>query len=263
MLAFAADQPPSFEDTPALRRLAARELGVSMHRLGQNGPELLDLLLRDVWGEQLLGPDHPNNPTGGLLVDAEYCTQAHRALRIYEDYRRLLGVRTWNPAREVAPLTAPNPAERVLPQYHVDPSQNFNQPIEHDLIVELERAMRYELKQVAGQFTTEEILDGLTAPQQPLVAWTPSLPRLRARLTPYLAECSTDEDLLKAARRPEEPLIASGACRIQVLQRRAGSNAEAFTFQPEDLQRRIEAELWLDEERQEAEQPWLEPVLAG
>jgi hypothetical protein len=58
-------------------------------------------------------------------------------------------------------------------------------------------------------------------------------PRLRGQLSPYFAECSTDDDLLQAARRPDSPLVASGACKIQVLRRRRAlgtliSNGPAF-----------------------------------
>ncbi len=241
LLAFPPSQPPKFADTPALRRLAAEQLGVPVELLGANGQHLLDLLLKDVWRAQWIGPDDPDNTAGTLLIDAELCDPTERPLRVYEDYRHLLGAWNWNPARSVAPLTARNPASQVLPQYGLNDRTDFNQPLAHDLVLELERAMRHQLGQLAERFTTEEILDGVTAPAVPLIAWTPSLPQLRAKLGPYISECTTDEDLMRAARRPDEPLIASGACRVQVLRRRTG--AAALHFAQVDLGRRIEARL--------------------
>ena len=58
-----------------------------------------------------------------------------------------------------------------------------------------------------------------------------------------ISECSTDEDLLRAARQPDEPLWASGACRTQVLAKQDAFGANPFWFGVERLPRRIEADL--------------------
>jgi hypothetical protein len=92
-------------------------------------------------------------------------------------------------------------------------------------------------------FDDEEILDGITTPDKPLASWRQVLSELRARLTPYFNECSTDEDLLRAARNLDEPLVASGACKVQVLQRQHALDGDALHFRPEDLGRRIEIDL--------------------
>jgi hypothetical protein len=219
------------------------ELGVARERLGANGPELLDLLLSDVWESRLIQPDAPGNSTGALLVNAELCTQPRGVLRVFEDFSRMLGVRTRNPACDVAPFQVPNPASKVLARYRVDTSQNFSQPLSDELIDELKRALRELLGSAAELFDDEEILDGITNSDKPLASWRQVLPNLRARLTPYFNECSTDEDLLRAARNLDEPLVASGACKVQVLRRRIAADGEALHFRPEDLGRRIEIDL--------------------
>jgi len=104
--------------------------------------------------------------------------------------------------------------------------------------------MRQAIGPVAEMFTDDEILDGLTSPHLPLTAWTAALPQLRAKLSLHISECTTDDDLLRAARRPSQPLVASGACKIQVCQRQRLSDAEDFRFPPERLGRRIDAKLW-------------------
>jgi hypothetical protein len=243
LLAFPPGEPPAFEDTPALRRLAALELGVSQERLGANGAALLDMLLRDVWESRLIHPDAPRNPTGAFLLNADLCTQPRGVLRVFEDFSSLLGVRSRNPARDVSPLQLPNPASGVLARFRVDCSRNFSQPLSDELIDELKRAMRAAIGTAAESFDDEEILDAITSPDRPLTSWRQVLPKLRVRLTSHFNEASTDDDLLRAARNPDDPLIASGACKFQVLQRRDELDGEASHFRPEDLGRRIEVDL--------------------
>jgi len=52
LLGFAPDQPPEFEDSIALRRKAARRLGITVEQLAINDPVLQEPLLRDVWQRQ-------------------------------------------------------------------------------------------------------------------------------------------------------------------------------------------------------------------
>jgi hypothetical protein len=163
-------------------------------------------------------------------------------LRIYEDFSNMLGVPTRNPARGVSPFQLPNPAADVLARYRVDASQDFNQPLSEELITELKRAMREAIGAAAESFEDEEILDAITSPERPLVSWRRVLRKLRSRLTPYFSECSTDDDLLRAARNPDDPLIASGACKVQVLQRME-SEDDALRFSADELGRRIDLDL--------------------
>jgi hypothetical protein len=244
LLGFAPESPPAYEDTPALRRLAAEKLEIPIERLSSNSTVLLDRLLRDLWEQLLISPDAIGNTTGGLLVDAEFCTDMRGVLRFYEDFRHLLGMHVWNPARSLTPFQMQNPALQVLQDVGIDVRSDFSQAIDNDKLAAVELAMRQALGPAAGDFTTDEIYDAIVSPDSPVTAWAKSLCELRSNLNPGISECVSDEDLLRAARRPCDPLVASGACRIQVLQRRSPVDSEAFAFSGEDFARRIEADLW-------------------
>lgn len=225
LLGFAAQRPPAFEDTVALRHRAARKLGISFHRLGQNGDVLLDKLLRDVWDESLVSPHAPENLTGNLLVDRELCPSARGFLNVFEDFSELLGVPTWNPAREVvAPMFA-NPAYKIWEAAGYTSPPDFNQPLPDAVLVDIEARMHSELPEHAAAFSREDIYDGLTNPDEPLRMWSQLLPQLRQRLPHWANACSTDSDLRDAVRHPEQPLWVRYACRVQVVSRRAAIQA--------------------------------------
>jgi hypothetical protein len=242
LLGFAPDQPPEFEDSITLRHKAARRLGITVEQLAMNDPVLLERLLRDVWERQLIVPHTVNNPTDVLLVDAELCTQAGHSLMIYEDFRGLVGVDVWNPARDVTFLTVENPARDILRRFDVDVSQNFNQQFPDGFVEKLELAMREALGHMQVHFTLEEILDAITNPHLPLVGYQASLVQLRSKLSQHISACCTDEDLLWAARHTDQPLMASNACKIQVLTKNAGPNEDLGSLTASDLQRRIEVD---------------------
>ena len=243
LLGFAPDQPPEFEDSIVLRRKAARRLGTTVEQLAMNDPVLQERLLLDVWQRQLIAPHTVNNPTDLLLVDAELCTQAGHSLMIYEDFRGLVGVDVWNPARDVTFLTVENPARDILRRFDVDVSQDFNQQFPDGLVEKLELAMREALGQVQVHFTQEEVLDAVTNPDRPLVGYQASFVQLRSKLSQHISVCCTDEDLLRAARNTDQPLLASRACKIQVLAKTQERNHDSITLTPTDLGRRIEADL--------------------
>lgn len=225
LLGFSPDDLPQFEDTLALRRLAAQKLEIPVERLGGNGAVLLDRLLRDLWEQQWVPATKMGVRGELLLIDADYCTQAWGALTLFEDFSQLLGVRTWNPATRWEFPHFDNPAHDVLRRFEVDVHQDFNQFFPDELIERFEQAMRSAVGAAQSIFTSEEILDGLTNPSRPLVSYASQLPMLRARLSGEISECCTDEDLLRAARESTEPLFASYACQVQVLRRSASSSA--------------------------------------
>ena len=229
-----------------LRRKAARRLGVTVEQLAMNDPVLQERLLHDVWQRQLIAPHTVNNPTDLLLVDAELCTQAGRSLMIYEDFRGLVGVDVWNPARDVTFLTVENPARDILRRFDVDVSQDFNQQFPDGFVEKLELAMREALGLMQVHFTQEEILDAITSPGRPLVGYQASLVQLRSKLSQHISACCTDEDLLRAARHTAEPLSASKACKIQVLAKRLDADGNLHSFSPDDIGRRIHADLLAD-----------------
>jgi hypothetical protein len=263
LLGFAPDQPPEFEDSIALRRKAARRLGVTLEQLAMNDPVLQERLLRDVWQRQLIAPHTLNNPTDVLLVDAELCTQAGHSLMIYEDFRGLVGVDVWNPARDVTILAVENPAREILRRFDVDVSQNFNQQFPDGFVEKLELAMREAVGHIQIHFTQEELLDAVTSPDLPLVGYQASLPQLRSKLSQHISACCTDEDLLRAARNTDQPLLASRACKIQVLAKTQEPDQDSAKLAPTDLGRRIEVDLrgnmWT-QSRQCPTDPVAEPI---
>ena len=233
-LGFAPDQPPEFEVTPALSRLAAGRAEIPLARLQGNPSALVDRLLRDTWEAVLAPPLARENSLGLLMVDAEYCTQAQRALRLFVDFRHLLGAATWNPAHRMTVLRFRNPAEDLLREQGVDRSLGFD-AIPQPVVEQLEARFRELLGDLSGRFTQLDLFDAITNPQEPLTATCEVFPRMRRSLPRQWSECSTDEDLRCAARNPDRPLVASGACRIQVLHRKGD---HPLQFGPEELGRR-------------------------
>lgn len=82
------------------------------------------------------------------------------------------------------------------------------------------------------------MFDAIIEPGVPLTAVSEVLPRLRKRLGAYWSECTTNDDLRVAVRRPDDALFASGACRIQTLRRR--TSPEPLHFTQTDFGRRLE-----------------------
>jgi hypothetical protein len=237
-LGFASDRLPEFEVTSALWQLAARNAAVPLERLDSNPSALVERLLEDAWASVLIAPRTPGNPTDLVLVDAEYCTQTGRALRVFEDFSRMVGCMTWNPARAVNVLKVTNPALAVLERHGIDPANGFEEAIPDERIVRLELEMRNALGELAAEFSQEDIFDGLVRPSEALLACTQAVSAMRLKLSPVWSECATDSDLRNAARDPSAGLVASGACRFQVRQR----VSQELRFTSEQLQRRADVD---------------------
>jgi hypothetical protein len=101
LVGFPASEVPEFEDSDALRKLAAIEMGVPIEELGRDGEVLLRTYLKDFRFRQVWRADDPISSTRSVLLNAEYLTRIGRALTVCEDYRSLLGAPTWNLARRV------------------------------------------------------------------------------------------------------------------------------------------------------------------
>ena len=155
---------------------------------------LLSRYLDDLWNRQIYYPGDPANCTGCLLISAEFCTQAHKALRVYEDFSALLGAPSWNPARKIAPHQIPNPARAVLGQFDI---HDLDQLITDDQLVELETALRQAIGSDVP-LTQEEVFDAIAYADAPIRAWSSVLPELRSLLEPAIAESVTDDDLRSA-----------------------------------------------------------------
>lgn len=216
LLGFTQSRLPAYRETAALRARAARQLGISIHRLGQNGDLLLDKLLRDTWEQAIIPPTDPRNWTETFLVDAALCPFAQGFLRIYEDFSELLGEAVFNPARTLEYEQFANPALAVFHELGLGGSPDFNQPFSDELVGRMLDSFRSHLGESALLFTETDLLDGLTEPDLPLIPWDSLIPKMRAQLSIHANECCTTTDLKAAARRPGEALWLRHACRVQV-----------------------------------------------
>lgn len=240
LLGFAPFEVPPFEDTVALRQLAAKQLGVPIEKLGANGEMLLDRLLRDVWQGQLVMPDNPKNLTGLVLVDAELCTHARCSLVIFEDFSDLCGDRSWNPARTMKLPTVDNPAATLLRRCGVEANRGFDQ-MTGEQVERLELEMRQALGEGFEQVDQHLIFDALTNPGQEVVDYAAAVRLLRQRLLPGLADCVGDAELIQAAREPQQPLVTRGRCRVQVFASK--SFADGYTLSEIELGRRASVDV--------------------
>jgi hypothetical protein len=98
-LGFYPDRRPVFEDSPLLREKAAQRLGVPLAQLGKNGSVLLDEMLRNLWRELWIEPDHQQNNTGFALIDHRLCTASPKVVSVWEDFFGLRGAVLPNPCR--------------------------------------------------------------------------------------------------------------------------------------------------------------------
>lgn len=232
LLGFAPSEVPQFEDSMALRCLAAKQLGVSVSRLGMNGEVLLERLLMDTWESQLIMPDDSRNPTGLVLVDAELCTSARRSLRIFEDYGMLCGDHAWNPAREMKVPMIDNPALVILRRHGIESSGDFDR-VGHDQLEQLELEMRQALDGGFEGIDQDFIFDALTNSAVPVMDVPTVVRSLREQLLRSMSASCTDADLVQAAANPAEPLHVSGRCRLQLV------DGYRSGFGPDELGRRV------------------------
>ena len=240
-LGFAAEDVPPFAPSPALVRRAAAGIGIAPEKLLANPPPLVERLLAQTWEEQLLRFDDPRNSTRLTLVDAEFCTQTGRALRVFEDFRGLIGVRTWNPAEEIVPYQRTNPTASLLEARGITVRRGWEEGLPAETVGALLEELRTALGADAARFDEEDLCDALVEPFTPVTASSAVLPRLRKRLKEYWSDCVTDDDLRAAARRPDCALWASGACRFQVL--RQSPATDGLQFDETDFGRRVRFDL--------------------
>lgn len=220
LLGFTEGRLPSFRDSAELRARAAKQLGIPVHRLGCNGNLLLEKLLRDTWEHSIIPPTDPRNWTETFLVDSALCPFASGFLRIYEDFSELLGEAVFNPARTLEYEQFANPAVAVFQELGLGDSPDFSQPFTDELIGRMIDSIKSHLGESALLFTETDLLDGLTEPDLPLIAWDSLIPKMRAHLSVHANECCTTTDLKSAARRPSEALWLRYACRVQVCRSR-------------------------------------------
>jgi len=213
-----------FEDTPALRRRVERHMaaGSGKHTsLDKIDGISRDMLLKAEWPSVFIPPGEDGNTTKFFLVDHIFSTRVRFSLRVYECFdERLIGVDVWNPmsdettAAVIRAARLDNPASRAYTRLGLDPA------MDKDLVTteqyECLIGMMHEWLG-NGLFTEEVLGDALTMPFAPIA----NLPRqhevFRSALKPAISECCTDADVQWAIDHGNQPLHASGLCRIQVL----------------------------------------------
>ncbi len=258
LLAYPHNHLPPFEETPALRQIVADRLDIRVGRLHTKQPELLRRMFLVAWEESILMPGQGINDTDYALIDAELVTKPEGVLRVYEDFSKLLGVRTWNPAREVLARERENPAREILRMHSID-ANNTEQmnAIDLDKCDQMVREMRRSIGGGHELFEDSELQRALLEPKTMLQADVRNVQEaimkigeqnvcraMRDLLPPILAEGSTNEDLLTAANNLKQTLVCSGACTVQALLQQKVSEDVALDFTPEFLGRKIHANLY-------------------
>lgn len=78
------------------------------------------MLARAHWPELWVAPGAEGNETGLWLIPAEYTTKLKNATRIFEDFRELVGVDCWNPARDIKAIQFGNPTRECAEHHGID-----------------------------------------------------------------------------------------------------------------------------------------------
>jgi len=201
----------------------------------------------------------PGNNTGLWLIDALFSPRyVRRTVRVFQDFRSLLGQPIWNPARDLlntaGEIKCDNPARAVLEAAGIDVQAVLTDPDHFNSTDEathtsLVAAMRKALGAGERYFTEEDILVSILQPDKPAVGTAKlskdallavlgekaAIDGMRKLLGASLAGCATDEDLLAGLSDPGGQLTLSGACRIQTWRVDQRQMAESFQFTYDQL----------------------------
>lgn len=213
-----------FEDTPALRQRVERHMAVGGERhtpLAKMDDVSRGLLLKAEWPSVFIPPGEDGNTTRLYLVDHVYSTRVRYTTRIYECFDEyLIGIDVWNPMSDDVTATAiraariENPAKRAYTRLGLDPA------MDKDMVTDEQyRGLASQMRACfPSSLYTEAILgDALTMPYEPVANLVRQHELFRAALKPTIAECCTAADVQWAIDHGNQPLHASGLCRIQVL----------------------------------------------
>lgn len=239
---------PDFVETPALLTMACTRFNCSMKELAKN--PLREQYLHKLFSEAALSPTHEANHTGGFLFPVDFLPmESVHGCAFYEDFRELLGVNTWNPARDIHDLGANALKACGFDRGHMA-ALNENQ------LNQVVAKMREKLGPHGGLFTIEELVDALVEGKPPVKADGTTLQiaigdpaylqLLRSFLTPDVAAQAIDTDLLVAAAELNAPLTLTRVVKPQVIQLQALPVEQANGWTPEVLGRKILAELEVD-----------------
>lgn len=229
---------PEMQDSPALRKRVASTLRKPVEYVDAMSEEERDPLLRAEWSSCFTAPQ--DNGTRFYLINQQLCSVPPTAE--FLDFEDLLGVELYNPASRFNRVrSVPNPATSVLKAAGLsDP--DWSESVTEELEKELLTQMRAALHPADATIVDDDALRGaLLDTEKPLPIPHPvDLPDLlgsEKAVVDYMrrhagryGNCCIEEDLIRAAENPTQPLYAARLCRVQVLQ-----SQDDLVFSEEDL----------------------------
>ena len=249
-LGFSEDRLPTYEDTPMLRARVAKHMRKHVVELESMGDEALQPFLQAEWSDCFVKPGEGGNDTHLHLINHELCSKVSQALRIYECFDELLGAEIYNPARElISPRKAiANPTVKVAKKLGVDVDLACTGSADEDAEagIKLEKGVRESLGANGHLFSTDDIVNMLLNPGQPMVPsglndlkdlGDENIVELMKEAVGRHSDACTDEDLIEAAHNPGKALYARGLCGVSVCRFDVANRADALKFGPEKLKR--------------------------
>lgn len=257
-LGFSVGHLPGWEDTPMLRARVAERLRKPVGEINAMGIETLKPLFEQEWETCFVRPGEDDNDTRLVLINHGLCKRVGQALRIYEDFRELLGAQVHNPARDLlspghrgqrdaARIT--NPTKRVAAKLGINLQQALtgDNPGDDEVGITLEKAVQEALGNHLYLCSHDDVVHMVTNPDDETIipSGANSLAEIPEKALLSLmreaagrhAESCTDEDLLVAANRPNEMLFARWLANIQVVRFDAANAEETLVYGPERLGR--------------------------
>jgi len=220
--------------------------------------------LLEAWDRAFVPPTDPTNSTGLWLLPHELSTDVYSTTRVFEHFGDLIGAPVSNPARKLDGKLVSNPAVDLATERGIDliaDLARISQTAEGSpefLSVEqkiIDLIPDYRKRTGASEaITDQDLICAICEYDKPVMiepalkdlSESEQLQMMRSILAPHISECCTDGDILAAVRNSNQPLVASGLCRVQTLYRDLWLPVDkALTFSSEQLRReRLSAELW-------------------
>lgn len=245
-LGFTQSMMPPVEDSDAMVTMIARRLNKTQEAVRAMSPDDLGEIRGRMWADAVINPDEGWNNSPHYLLPATMCSAVKQSAARYECFAELTGVELFNPVRRLRrpKISIDNPVPGILKKFGLTIEQVENPTLDDPIdaaVEELEKAF-YE---AVGP--NRFLIDDSTLP------WAFDNPGkkiklkglqcdldemddkdvlgvMRAHAGKY-AECCTDDDLMIAARNPNQPLYAAGLCAVQVL----AAQEDGPVYSAEDL----------------------------
>jgi hypothetical protein len=240
---------PEFEVTPMLRKIAARRLGVELENLDQAVG--IDQYLPQLFAEFVREPHSEKNDTSAYLIPAVF-TSKHTGI-FTEDFRDLLGVKTFNPTAMLL-----NPAAQVMRDMQVTPDELANVEGEGNRCeAYMQRFRAFLGEDLQAAFTDHEIYgatverdfplitaEGKTVPD--IIGEARFLAAVRKNMTDDYRELVTDDELRAGIADPKSTITLTGVCRPQAIYLQNVAFSDANHWRPDVLETATDADLWVD-----------------